>query len=127
MKKYIICASLIILTTLVIHSCTRVLDQAPKGALDQTSLQTPEGAEALVVSCYSILNNLNPQPAWGGVYGENLYNPCSQWTSGDLRSGDCYKGGGGTGDIGALNSIELGIIDPTNETFEDIWRAYFYA
>ena len=127
MKRYIIWISSAVLSALIIFSCTHVLDQAPKGALDQLNLQNPQGGEALVVSCYSILNNLNPQPAWGGVFGENLYNPASNWESGDLRSGDCYKGGGGTGDVGALNSVELGIIDPTNEAFEDIWRAYFYA
>ena len=81
----------------------------------------------MVISCYSILNNLNAQPAWGTVFGENLNNPASNWLTGDLRSGDVYKGGGGTGDQSTQNSIELGIIDPTNQTFEDIWRAYFYA
>lgn len=126
MKKYYIIGLLSVIAV-VIYSCTKVLNQEPKGAVSASTLETPSGGEALVVSCYSILNNLNPQPAWGGVFGENLYNPASCWTSGDLRSGDVYKGGGGTGDIAPIGSIELGIVDPTNETFEDIWRAYFYA
>lgn len=127
MRKYnylFLTAAILVAIT---FSCTKVLDQHPKGALSSEALENPEGAEALVNSCYSILNNLNPQPAWGGVFGENLYNPASNWESGDLRSGDIYKGGGGTGDVAPLNSVELGIIDPTNEAFEDIWRAYFYA
>ncbi len=128
MKKYLVIATaFIVLTAVILNACTKVLDQNPKGALSSESLKSPDGIEALVISCYSMLNNLNAQPAWGTVYGENLNNPASNWITGDLRSGDVYKGGGGTGDISQWNSIELGIIDPTNQTFEDIWRAYFYA
>ena len=125
MKKYITLSFTGLFA--LIYSCTNVLQQNPKGAVSSETLQTAAGGEALVISCYSILNNLNPQPAWGAVYGENLYNPASNWESGDLRSGDCYKGGGGTGDVAPLGSVEIGNIDPTNEAFEDIWRAYFYA
>lgn len=125
MKKYIMPISTMVFMTL--FSCTRVLDQQPKGALLSENFQNKEGGEALVISCYSILNNLNPQPAWGWVAGENNWNPASCWSSGDLRSGDIYKGGGGTGDASFLSSVEIGIIDPTNQAFEDIWRAYFYA
>jgi hypothetical protein len=127
MKKYLILFVAALVLAAVIYSCTKVLNQNPKGALSSEALQNQAGGEAAVIACYSILNNLNPQPAWGGVYGENLYNPASNWESGDLRSGDCYKGGGGTGDVAPLNSVELGLIDPTNEAVEDIWRAYFYA
>ena len=127
MKKYNFLLLIIIVIIGITFSCTKVLDQQPKGALSSEALQNADGAEAVVIACYSILNNLNPQPAWGGVFGENLYNPASNWESGDLRAGDVYKGGGGTGDVAPLNSVELGLIDPTNEAVEDIWRAYFYA
>lgn len=127
MKKYVILSVTTVVAIAIMYSCTKVLNQNPKGALSSVALQNANGAEAVVISCYSILNNLNPQPAWGGVFGENLFNPASNWESGDLRSGDVYKGGGGTGDVAPLNSVELGIIDPTNEAFEDIWRAYFYG
>jgi starch-binding outer membrane protein, SusD/RagB family len=125
MKKYIILG--LIGLGILIYSCTKVLDQTPKGAISSVTLEDSTGGEALVISCYSILNNLNPQPAWGSVFGENLYNPASNWESGDLRSGDCYKGGGGTGDVQPIGDIENNNIAPINETFEDIWRAYFYA
>jgi hypothetical protein len=127
MKKYVVLLISTAVLIVITYSCTKVLDQNPKGALSSEALQSAQGGEAAVIACYSILNNLNPQPAWGGVFGENLYNPASNWESGDLRSGDIYKGGGGTGDVAPLNSVELGLIDPTNEAVEDIWRAYFYA
>ena len=86
MKKYIILGTAVL--CFLIYSCTKVLDQNPKGAISSVTLEDSTGAEALVFSCYSILNNLNPQPAWGSVFGENLFNPASNWESGDLRSGE---------------------------------------
>jgi hypothetical protein len=105
-------------------SCTHVLEQAPKGALSLEILKNKDGAEALVVACYSLLNNVFSD-SWSPIAA--IFNPASDWESGDLRSDDCYKGGGGTGDVGELNSIELGIVEPSNSFFENKWRVLFYG
>lgn len=117
---------ILLIITFVIQGlcCTRVLDQAPKGALSLETLKNKDGAEALVIACYSLLNNVFSD-SWSPIAA--IFNPASDWESGDLRSDDCYKGGGGTGDVGELNSIELGIIEPSNSFFENKWRVLFYG
>jgi hypothetical protein len=121
---------LLILTGLIviIISCTKVLDQNPKGSLTSVTLKNKEGAEALVIACYSILDNKDPQPAWGwGNVGSNLLNNASLWESGDLRSDDCYKGGGGTDDVAEYGNIEVGIFQPTNSAFQIIWKGHYVS
>ncbi|MFT3680519.1 MAG: RagB/SusD family nutrient uptake outer membrane protein [Ferruginibacter sp.] len=107
--------------------CTKILNQEPQGSFNSETLKNRKGAEALVVACYSILDNKNPQPAWGGIVGSNFLNNASLWQSGDLRSDDAYKGGGGPDDGAQYNSIEQGIVDPSNEAFPIIWKSYFFA
>ena len=116
---------LILFAIMVIaFSCTKVLDQAPKGALSIENLNDRNGAEALVVAAYAILDQVRSE---GSPAGGALTNPVSNWTTGDVRSDDAYKGGGGTGDISDLNSLELGIVDPTNGIINNKWRALYYG
>lgn len=112
----------------VILSCTKVLDQAPKGSLNSETLKNKEGAEALVIACYAMLSNEDPQPAWGGgTVGANLWNNPSLWESGDLRSDDAYKGGGGVDDVAEYGNIEMGIIQPTNAAIQQVWKGHYVA
>ena len=124
-KSHIIAISGLVLGSL---SCTEVLDQTPKAALTDQTLINKEGADALVIACYSMLSNLDPQPVWGGgTVGANLLNNPSMWESGDLRSDDAYKGGGGPDDVAEYGNIELGIYQPTNVAFQIIWKGHYVA
>ena len=110
---------------LVAFSCTKTLEQSPKGTLTFENLATKEGAEALVVAAYGSLDHVRSDG--GGPIGGSLTNGVSNWTTSDVRSDDTYKGGGGTGDISELNSLELGIVQPTNGIINNKWRALFYG
>lgn len=113
---------------LFIVSCGKVLDQKPKGSLNSETLKNKEGAEALVIACYSILDNKDPQPAWGwGNVGSNLLNNPSMWESGDLRSDDCYKGGSGTDDVAEYGQVEIGNLLTTNLAFQVIWKGHYVS
>ena len=57
MKKHKIAIVAAMLLTASL-SCTKILDQAPKGALSTETLNNKEGAEALTIACYSLLNNV---------------------------------------------------------------------
>lgn len=114
--------------TFITFACQDILEQTPKGALSDQTLVNKEGAEALVIACYSILDNKDPQPAWGwGNVGSNLLNNPSMWESGDLRSDDAYKGGGGPDDVAEYGNIELGIYQPTNLAFQVIWKGHYVS
>ncbi|MDR0393828.1 MAG: RagB/SusD family nutrient uptake outer membrane protein [Tannerella sp.] len=85
------CAILLFLST----ACDSFLDENPKGSLSDNQLNTPENIEKMVIAAYSSLGNDNY------VSGSNAL-----WPYGDLRSGDAYKGGAGTGDMGDLHLME---------------------
>ncbi len=94
MKKSIyICYT--VLSLILLSSCSDYLDINPKGQLGENQLNNVEAAENLVIAAYSSLGN------------ENYNNKTnSLWPYGDLRSGDAYKGGAGTGDMEEWNLYE---------------------
>jgi len=119
-NKILIIAGIVMLS----FSCTKILDQAPKGALSTETLMNKDGAEALVISAYALLDQVFSD-SWSPIAA--IFNPASNWSYSDVRCGDAYKGGGGTGDIGELNSLELGIVDATNSLINNKWRVLFYG
>lgn len=80
---------------LLSSGCSDYLDVNPKGQLGENQLNNIQAAENLVIAAYSSLGN------------ENYNNKTnSLWPYGDLRSGDAYKGGAGTGDMEEWNLYE---------------------
>lgn len=76
-------------------SCESFLDINPKQTLGDEQLNTPDNVEKLVIAAYSSLGN---------DWFDNGAN--TPWPYGDLRGGDAYKGGAGTGDMGDWNLYE---------------------
>lgn len=92
--KHII--SIIISALLIISytSCDDFLNETPKGSVFEEQLETPENIEKLVITTYSALGN------------EHFQQPLNPWPYGNLRAGDAYKGGAGTGDMGDFHLFE---------------------
>ena len=109
------------IAALLFTSCNEdeFLDAEPKGALNSSQLQTPEGIATLVNSAYAGLaqNFTDPNPAF--------FQPASNWSFCDVRSDDAYKGGGGVGDISEYHDLELGNIRADNFTLERKWKALY--
>ncbi len=80
---------------LLLTACDSFLDENPKGSLSDDQLNTAENIEKMVIAAYSYLGN---------DYFTTGMN--YMWAYGDLRAGDAYKGGAGTGDMGDLHLIE---------------------
>lgn len=97
------------------------LDRQPKGSLGGDQLLDEAGAESLVTSAYAALPLNFPE------VGPAFLSPLSNWSYGDIRSGDAYKGGGGTGDISEYHSLEISNIRPDNSVLSNKWRALYYA
>lgn len=96
MKKLVIKTVLIIASfSITLSGCKDYLNINPKGTLSEEQLETPENVENMVIAAYSSLGNENYN-----------HRTNSLWPYGDLRSGDSYKGGGGTGDMGEWNLYE---------------------
>ncbi|HWB91315.1 MAG TPA: RagB/SusD family nutrient uptake outer membrane protein [Puia sp.] len=107
--------------TLLVSSCKKFLDEKPQGLLTQNQLLTPAGIDGLVTMGYHSLLTYFPST------GNTFMHPPSNWSFGDVRSDDAYKGGGGTGDIQEYTLLELCNISTDNAALFDKWQANYVA
>ena len=106
---------------IAVSSCNKFLDSKPQGLLTQDNLLTSTGVDGLVTMAYHSMSTY-----FEGV-SHPLFHPPSNWSFGDIRSDDAYKGGGGTGDINEYNLMELSNITADNPRMEDKWKADYVA
>lgn len=92
--KNIISINIIACFLFGLSSCDDFLNESPKGAVFEEQLDSPENIEKLVITTYSALGN------------EHFQQPLNPWPYGNLRAGDAYKGGAGTGDMGDFHLFE---------------------
>jgi hypothetical protein len=81
---------------MVLPSCSKFLNEPPKGMVGPNDLNTPENVEKLVIAAYASLGNDH----WEVPY-------TSGWVFGSVRSDDAYKGGLGTADQGEFTQYEV--------------------
>jgi starch-binding outer membrane protein, SusD/RagB family len=113
----------IVITALFLFgsSCKKsFLDANPQGLLTQSELATtPAGIDGLVNAGYQSLST-----HFAGQWPD-YFHPPSNWSFGDIRSDDAYKGGGGTGDIIEYNELETCNITADNAMLYNKWKADF--
>ena len=94
-----------------LSGCDDFLKKDPVGTIAGEQLDTPENVEGMVVAAYAALGNDH----WITPY-------TSLWPYGDLRSGDAYKGGGGTGDVSEYNGLEQFVfVQTTYGPLDRLW------
>lgn len=97
--------------------CDSFLEEDPQGVADSDDLNTVENVEKMVIAAYSSLGNDNYQD------GMNAY-----WPYGDLRSGDAYKGGAGTGDMSDFHLFETFVyLLEDNDYIDSKWYQEYIA
>lgn len=108
---------IILATALSLASCNedKFLDCKPQGALSEDILETSKGADLLINSAYAAL-----QGPEGQSWSVWLY-PTTNWSYGEVRADNAYKGGGGVGDCGDIHKIETMNIDATNGNLDAKW------
>ena len=100
-------ASFLVLGLLMATSCHDSLDYTPTGVLSSSDLTSSTAIDGLVTAAYAAIGN-------GDMIGP-IY---SNWAFGSVRSGDAYKGGGGTGDVGDVDAMEhFNTVTPTMDWF----------
>ncbi|HET9502493.1 MAG TPA: RagB/SusD family nutrient uptake outer membrane protein [Hymenobacter sp.] len=107
--------SLGLLTTSFGCSDKEFLNVDPKGTLTDDQLNTPTNIDKQVIAAYSQLGN--------DVY----YCPySSMWPYGNIRSGDAYKGGGGTADVDGFHFYETFSFNRVdNSNTNDLWTLLY--
>lgn len=84
----------------ILAGCSKQLEQEPMGELSEEQLKTKSGVESIIVGAYSVLNGQFDN-------GEAYNSPASNWSFGDVRSGDAYKGSTGTTDQINIHDMEI--------------------
>ena len=102
---------------LMTASCNedRFLDLKPQGSLNEDIMTSTEGADLLVNAAYAAL---------GGPEGQSWSvwcHPTSNWTYGEVRSDNAYKGGGSVGDLNEVHRMETFDMDATNGFLDSKW------
>ena len=85
----------VFIIVMISASCKKYLDEKPQGVVSSSDLSTPANTDAMVTAAYSYLGN-----------DHYTYPFSSMWAFGSIRSGDAYKGGGGSGDVVEFNQYE---------------------
>lgn len=110
---------LISIFVLTVSSCQDVLDTTPKGVLAEGVLSATS-VDKLVAAGYQTL---------GGHFAGNdeaFAGPASNWVN-DVRTDDCYKGGGGITDRTDIHQLETCTFDADNTSVKYKWQNYMWA
>lgn len=117
---------LIVVTVLFpFQACTTAddLDVKEQNVLSEENINP----EALVVAAYGVLDyRFNT----GQLRDNQPFDHApSNWCFSDIRSGEAYKGGGGTGDNpgGGMHQLETHNIFPSSENGYNLWRAIYFG
>ena len=83
--------------------------------------------EELVIAAYSALDYRYNTGDFRDLYPFD--HAPSNWPTSDIRSGDAYKGGGGTGDNpgGGMHQLETHNLFPSSENVYNLWRSIYFG
>ena len=110
--KYITIAAALLLP---MTACDSFLEVTPQGIANSDDLNSVANVEKMVIAAYSALGNDN--------YQDGMFSP---WPYGDLRAGDAYKGGAGTGDMGDFHLFETFVyLRDDNSYLDKRWYAQY--
>lgn len=111
-----------VLSLILLGGCKEeFLDLKPIGSVNEVVLQTEDGANALLIAAYSLLDGY----AQGDGGGTGAYSG-TNWIWGDVASDDMYRGDQ-TGGWSEINNIERYEVQSTNQWLNASWSGYFDA
>lgn len=106
-----------VFATAVLASCneSRFLDIKPQGTLNNGNLNSAEGVELLISAAYAGLTGPDGQTGSVGLH------PMTNWSYGEVRADNAYKGGGGVGDVSDIHKLETFDVDATLGDVDSKW------
>ncbi len=111
--KHILTTALVGLT---LSACSDdFLENKPQGPLSEANMNAPEAVDLLVNGAYA---------TFGCRYADSndphLF-PVTNWSYGEVRADNAYKGGGGETDLWEVNDMETARIQPNNGFLDGKW------
>jgi len=111
---------------LVIYSCNKVLNKAPVGGLQQSTLATKSGVDGLLIGAYSMLDGVAANGTYNGGNYTSWETSSTNWVYGGIGADDAYKGSNTT-DQPTAAPIENHSVDPSNEYLAEKWSFCYNA
>ena len=111
--KNIVLAALI---SISISACSDdFLENKPQGTLSDGNMNDPQAVDLLVTSVYA---------TFGCRYADSYdphWFPVTNWSYGEVRADNAYKGGGGETDAWEIHDMETSKIQPNNGFLDGKW------
>ncbi|MGN1245568.1 MAG: RagB/SusD family nutrient uptake outer membrane protein [Muribaculaceae bacterium] len=91
------------------------LENKPQGSLSDGVMTSTEAIDLLVNSAYAGLTGFTNEQ------GDPWIRPTSNWSYGEVRADNAYKGGGGEGDIWDVHAMETFQVQANNGNLDGKW------
>lgn len=91
------------------------LENKPQGSLSDGVMTSTDAIELLVNSAYAGLTGFTNEQ------GDPWVRPTSNWSYGEVRADNAYKGGGGEGDIWDVHAMETFQVQANNGNIDGKW------
>ena len=104
------------LAGLALSACSNdFLENKPQGTLSEGNMSDPQAVDLLVTSAYA---------TFGCRYADSNdphWFPVTNWSYGEVRADNAYKGGGGETDAWEIHDMETSRIQPNNGFLDGKW------
>ncbi len=102
--------------TALLASCSDdFLENKPQGSLSDGVMTSTEAIDLLVNSAYAGLSGFTNEQ------GDPWVRPTSNWSFGEVRADNAYKGGGGEGDLWDIHAMETFQVQSNNGNLDGKW------
>lgn len=91
------------------------LENKPQGSLSDGVMNSTEAIDFLVNSAYAGLTGFTNEQ------GDPWVRPTSNWSFGEVRADNAYKGGGGEGDLWDVHAMETFQVQSNNGNIDGKW------
>ena len=110
--KNILASLCVVMTT----GCSdNFLENPPQGSLSDGVMNSPEAIELLVNAAYASLYGMTNEQ------GDPCMRPTTNWSYGEVRADNAYKGGGGEGDVWDVHAMETFQLQSNNGNLDGKW------
>ena len=110
--KNILASLCVVMTT----GCSdHFLENPPQGSLSDGVMNSPEAIELLVNAAYASLYGMTNEQ------GDPCMRPTTNWSYGEVRADNAYKGGGGEGDVWDVHAMETFQMQSNNGNLDGKW------
>lgn len=97
-------------------SCSdEFLENTPQGSLSDGVMNSTESIDLLVNAAYAGLSGFTNEQ------GDPWVRPTSNWSFGEVRADNAYKGGGGEGDLWDVHAMETFQVQSNNGNIDGKW------